>query len=65
MEELRAEGAGGPGDASTAGREIREYGDRWHQPEGFLGYLLDLQDQQDEELARSAGRVPETTLPTS
>jgi predicted acetyltransferase len=62
MDELRAEGQGGPGDESTAGREIREYGSRWHQPEGFAGYLQDLRNQEAEEHARQAGRVPETTL---
>jgi predicted acetyltransferase len=62
MDELRADGQGGPGDESTAGREIREYGSLWHQPEGFASYIQDLRNQETEEHARQAGRVPETTL---
>jgi predicted acetyltransferase len=62
MEELRLEGAGGPGDTSTAGREMRAYGRRWHQPEEFLHYIHSLLEQQTEQYARKTGRVPETTL---
>lgn len=62
MEELRLEGAGRPGDVSTAGREMHEYGSCWHQPEEFLRFIHDLLDEQTEQYARNTGRVPQTTL---
>jgi predicted acetyltransferase len=62
MEELRADGQGAPGDESTAGREIRVYGSRWHAPEEFARYLRLLRDQETQEYARCAGLVPQTTL---
>lgn len=31
MEEFQRTGQGGPGDESTTGRAIREYGSRWHE----------------------------------
>jgi len=62
VDELRADGQGGPGDYSTVGREIREYGSVWHQPEEFLRYIQHLRNQEAEDQARQAGRVPETTL---
>jgi predicted acetyltransferase len=62
MEELRATGQGGPGDDSTAGRELREYGSRWHEPEAFARYLRVLRDEETEDHAGRTGRVPQTTL---
>lgn len=61
MEELRAEGHGAPDDRSTAGRELRAYGSRWHEPEEFRRYLRQLEEEETEEYARRAGRVPQTT----
>jgi predicted acetyltransferase len=62
VDELRADGQGGPADYSTVGREIREYGSVWHQPEEFLRYVQHLRNREAEDHAREAGRVPETTL---
>lgn len=62
MEELRAEGHGSPDDQSTAGRELRTYGSRWHEPEEFRRYLQLLREEETEEYAQQAGRVPQTTL---
>lgn len=62
MEELRALGQGGPSDQSTAGRELRNYGDGWHEPEEFRRYLRVLRELETEEYAQRAGLVPQTTL---
>jgi predicted acetyltransferase len=62
MEELRAAGQGAPGDDSTAGRELRTYGRRWHEPEEFARYLRVLRDEETTDHAGRAGRVPQTTL---
>jgi predicted acetyltransferase len=62
LEELRAAGQGGLGADSTAGRELREYGRHWHEPEGFARYLRVLRDEETEDHAGRAGRVPQTTL---
>ncbi|MFF9481056.1 GNAT family N-acetyltransferase [Streptomyces sp. NPDC014733] len=42
MAELRAEGRGDPGDGSAVGRDLREYGDRWHDPAVFAAYTARL-----------------------
>ena len=39
MEEFRAEGRGAPGEISSIGLAIREYGDRWHDPAVFAEYV--------------------------
>jgi predicted acetyltransferase len=62
MEELRAQGHGGPADQSTPGRELRAYGSRWHRAEEFSHYLRLLREQETEEYAQQAGLVPQTTL---
>jgi predicted acetyltransferase len=62
MEELRAEGRGGSGDATMVGREIQEYTSRWSGPEGFRDYAAWLRGQALEESPRTAGMVRSTTL---
>src|ERR1035438_9330658 len=62
MDEGRAEGGGAPGDNSTAGREIRDYGPRWADPELFEEYARHLRDQAVEDSPRPEGLVPSTTL---
>lgn len=62
MEELKAVGFGNPGDETTTGREIREYGSRWHLPDEFGRYLRSLRDMETEAYARLKGKVPATTL---
>lgn len=61
MEELRAEGRGGPGDASMVGVEIRAYSRVWSSPEGFSGYVAQLRAQALPETPRPRGHVPCTT----
>ncbi|WP_405730132.1 GNAT family N-acetyltransferase [Streptomyces sp. NBC_01537] len=39
MEEFRAEGRGAPGEISSIGLAIREYGDRWHDPVVFAEHV--------------------------
>ncbi|MGE7434889.1 MULTISPECIES: GNAT family N-acetyltransferase [Kitasatospora] len=39
MAEFRALGHGGPDDGSTAGVCLREYGDRWEDPEVFAEFV--------------------------
>ena len=52
MEEFRAEGRGAATDDTMLGREIREFGLDWQDPERFEAYVAHLRDQ-----AR-AGRAP-------
>jgi GNAT superfamily N-acetyltransferase len=62
MAEFRAEGRGGPGDATEVGREIRTFGGSWASPEGFAAYVRWLVDQAREDSPRWKGYVPATTL---
>jgi predicted acetyltransferase len=62
MEEFRTEGRGGPGDDSMIGRELREYGGRWEDPEVFAGYAALLRAQAHEDGPLPDGFVPHTTL---
>ena len=61
MEELRAEGRGGPADNTMIGHDIREWSGRWDSPEGFSAYVSALRAQSDEETPRPEGWVPDTT----
>ncbi|CNG35806.1 Predicted acetyltransferase [Mycobacterium tuberculosis] len=62
MEEFRAEGHGGPDDHSMIGRELREYGGRWDDPDVFAGYAALLRAQAHEDGPLPDGFVPHTTL---
>jgi hypothetical protein len=50
IEELRAARQVAPGDESTAGREIREYGGSWHDPEVFARYLEVLRTRRQRNM---------------
>jgi len=62
MEELRSKGHGSAEDHSTAGFEIREYGNRWQVLEEFERYIQKLRDEETVAYAQATGRVPQTTL---
>ncbi|GAA1882798.1 GNAT family N-acetyltransferase [Asanoa iriomotensis] len=62
MAEFRSEGRGGAGDETMIGREIREYGDRWADPDVFADYVTGLRADALEESPRPANFVPATTL---
>ncbi len=61
MDELRAEGRGGPDDDTMVGREMREWSSRWGTPEGFAAYVTSLRAEAEEETPRPEGFVPSTT----
>lgn len=60
MEEFRAEGRAG--DGTMIGRELREYGGRWDDPDVFAEYVAQLRAQVHEDAPRPEGFVPCTTL---
>lgn len=60
MKEFETEGRAG--DGSSIGQEIEEFGDRWHEPEGFAAYVAALRAEEHEETVRTAGHVACTTL---
>ena len=62
MEEFRAEGRGTATDDTMLGREIREFGLDWQDPERFEAYAGYLRDQAREDAPRRPGYVPSTTL---
>jgi predicted acetyltransferase len=62
MDELRAEGLGGPADNSTVGRLIRDFGPGWADPQRFEDYARHMRDQALEDSPRPEGFVPSTTL---
>ncbi len=62
MAEFQAEGRGGADDDSMVGREMRVYGERWLEPDGFAAYVADLRAQVEPGPALPAGWVPCTTL---
>lgn len=51
MEEFRAEGRGAPGEISSIALSIREYGDRWHDPEVFAEYVSRVQSLTPDPIA--------------
>src|SRR5258705_3907382 len=62
MEEFRAEGRGAGTDDTMLGREIREFGLDWQDPDRFEAYAGHLRDQAREDAPRRPGYVPSTTL---
>jgi predicted acetyltransferase len=62
MDELRAEGRGGPLDQSMIGHEMTRYGGRWKEPDAFAEYVTELRDQSREDAPRPDNWVPSTTL---
>jgi predicted acetyltransferase len=61
IDELRAEGRGGPDDQTMMGREIREWSGRWESPDGLAAYVAALRSEALEETTRPEGFVPSTT----
>lgn len=62
MAEFQAEGRGVPDDLSKVGRELREYGARWADPEVFAAYVDRLNAEPLPESSRPEGVVPATTF---
>ncbi len=61
MEEFVAEGRGVPDDASMLGGDIRAWGTRWNDPEGFAEFVDALRRESDPDAPRPAHWVPSTT----
>ena len=62
MEGFAAEGRGGAADTSMIGRDLREWGGRWHDPAVFADYVAEVRALSRPETPRPAGLVPATTL---
>ena len=62
MEEFRAEGRGSATDDTMLGREIREFGLDWQDPERLDAYVSHLRDQARADAPRRPGYVPSTSL---
>lgn len=62
MDEFRAEGRGQASDDTMLGREIRQFGGDWPDPDRFQAYLSYLRGQAAEDAPRPAGYVPLTSL---
>jgi predicted acetyltransferase len=62
MAEFRAEGRGGPDDATVIGHDHQTYDHTWHTEAGFAAYVADLLAQPREDAPRPEGWVPSTTL---
>lgn len=62
MAGFAAEGRGGADDSSTIGRDLREWGPRWHAPAVFAAYVAEVRALALPETPRPAGHVPSTTL---
>jgi predicted acetyltransferase len=62
MAEFRAEGRGLAADDTMLGREIREFGAGWHDPQHFQTYVSHLRGLAAEDAPRRTGQVPSTTL---
>lgn len=60
MREFEAEGRAG--DGTSVGRDITEFGDRWHEPGDFAAYVEAVRRDEHEETLRRPGHVPCTTL---
>ncbi|MEU5581292.1 GNAT family N-acetyltransferase [Streptomyces huasconensis] len=60
MEEFRAEGRGGPGDDTTLGATLREYGEKWHDPAVFERYVAEVTAAAEQPPGQLG--VPVTTL---
>ncbi len=61
MAEFRAEGRGGPDDASMIGHEHQRFGATWNDPDGFADYVRTLRADSLEDTPRPVGYVPSTT----
>jgi predicted acetyltransferase len=59
MQEFQSEGRAG--DGTAVGRDIAEFGDRWHEPDGFAAYVEAVRAGEREE-TRRRGFVACTTL---
>ncbi|MET7359517.1 GNAT family N-acetyltransferase [Streptomyces sp. NPDC005562] len=59
MQELRAEGQGGPDDDTTLGSTLRRYGDRWRDRAVFESYVAEVRAAAYPAAPHS---VPVTTL---
>lgn len=62
MAGFAAEGRGGADDSSTIGRDLREWGPRWHDPAVFAAYVAEVRGLSLPGTPRPAGHVPSTTL---
>lgn len=62
MAEFKTEGRGGGEDNSMIGREIRDRGGDWSDPEVFRGYVAQVVDQAREDAPRPDWMVASTTL---
>ena len=62
MDEFRAEGRGQASDDTMLGREIRQFGGDWPDPDRFQAYVSYLRGQAAEDAPRPAGHVPSTTM---
>jgi predicted acetyltransferase len=62
MAGFAAEGRGGADDSSSIGRDLREWGPRWHDTAVFAAYVGELRALALPETPRPAGHVPSTTL---
>jgi predicted acetyltransferase len=61
MVEFRAEGRGGPDDASMIGHEHQRFGLTWNDPDAFANYVRQLRADSLEDTPRAVGYVPSTT----
>lgn len=62
MDEFAAEGRGLAADDSMIGRDLREHGLSWREPDGFAAYVGLVLADAEEEAPRPVGFVPSTTL---
>lgn len=62
VEEFAAEGRGADGDTTVLGRQMRQYGRLWLDPEGFRRFTQSLLDDAKETTPRLEGWVPATTM---
>lgn len=62
MDEFAAEGRGLVADNSMIGRDLREHGLSWREPDGFAAYVGLVLADAEEEAPRPVGFVPSTTL---
>jgi predicted acetyltransferase len=62
MAEFRSEGRGGGADNSMVGRDLRELGREWSDPEVFRRYVGQVVSDAREDTPRPTGYVPATTL---
>jgi predicted acetyltransferase len=61
MADFAAEGRGQVGDDSMIGRDLRDWGPRWHDPAEFAAYVRQLRAQALEDTPRPDHMVPSTT----